>query len=110
MAATSSTSHISQGMPSHVPVPVGFSRQYAAAMVSPDRRPKLATITAPTVVIHGADDPLVPLTGGEDTAKSIPGAELKVIAGMGHDFPPALYDTVVDAIMVAVNRAKVEAA
>ena len=90
--------------------PEGFQRQYAAAMASPDRRPLLATIAAPSVVIHGADDPLVPLAGGQDTADNIPGAELKVIAGMGHDFPPALYDTIVDAIMVAVNRAKAEAA
>jgi pimeloyl-ACP methyl ester carboxylesterase len=90
--------------------PAGFQRQYAAAAASPDRRPKLATIKAPTVVIHGADDPLVPLTGGQDTAASIPGAALVVIPGMGHDFPPPLYDTIVDGIMQAVNRAKVGAA
>jgi pimeloyl-ACP methyl ester carboxylesterase len=90
--------------------PEGFQRQYAAAMASPDRRPKLATIKAPTVVIHGADDPLVPLAGGEDTAANIPGAELRVIPGMGHDFPAALYDTVVEGIMAAVSRAKAEAA
>ena len=89
--------------------PLGFMRQYAAAAASGDRRPKLATITAPTVVIHGAADPLVPLAGGQDTAASIPGAELRVIEGMGHDFPPALFDTVVEAIMVAVQRAKAEA-
>ena len=90
--------------------PVGFLRQYAAAAASPDRRPKIATIKAPTVVIHGSADPLVPLAGGQDTAANIPGAELKVIEGMGHDFPPALFDTVVEAIMVAVERAKAEAA
>lgn len=90
--------------------PAGFQRQYAAAAASPDRRPKIATIKAPTVVIHGADDPLVPLTGGEDTAANIPGAELVVIPGMGHDFPAALYDTLVDGILKAVNRAKAEAA
>jgi len=90
--------------------PAGFQRQYAAAAASPDRRPKLATIKAPTVVIHGADDPLVPLTGGQDTAANIPGAELVVIEGMGHDFPPALFDAVADGIMRAVERAKAEAA
>ena len=90
--------------------PAGFQRQYAAAAASPDRRPKIATIKTPTVVIHGADDPLVPLTGGQDTADNIPGAELVVIPGMGHDFPAPLYDTVVDGIMKAVNRAKVGAA
>lgn len=86
--------------------PAGFQRQYAAAAASPDRRPKLATVTAPTVVLHGADDPLVPLTGGQDTAANIPGAELVVIPGMGHDFPPALFDTLVDGILKAVTRAQ----
>jgi len=90
--------------------PAGFQRQYAAAAASPDRRPKLAAITAPTVVIHGSEDPLVPLAGGQDTAASIPGAELVVVEGMGHDFPPALFDTVVEGIMKAVSRAKAEAA
>jgi len=90
--------------------PAGFTRQYAAAAASPDRRPKLATITAPTVVIHGAVDPLVPLAGGQDTAANIPGAELRVVDGMGHDFPVALYDTIVEGIMRAVERAKAEAA
>ena len=90
--------------------PLGFARQYAAAVACPDRRPKLAAIKAPTVVIHGAQDPLVPLAGGQDTAASIPGAELRVIEGMGHDFPPALFDTIVEGIMAAVRRAKAEAA
>jgi pimeloyl-ACP methyl ester carboxylesterase len=90
--------------------PAGFQRQYAAAAASPDRRPKLAAIKAPTVVIHGAQDPLVPLTGGKDTADNIPGAELIVIEGMGHDIPPALFDTLVEGICRAVERAKAEAA
>ena len=89
--------------------PAGFARQYAAAMVSPDRRPKLATIKAPTVVIHGADDPLVPLAAGEDTAANIPGAELIVIPGMGHDLPPQLFAQIADGIARAVARAKQEA-
>ncbi len=89
--------------------PPGFSRQYAGVMASPDRRPKLKTITAPTVVVHGADDPLVPVEGGRDTAAHIPGAELRVIAGMGHDLPPALYDQIVEAIARAVERSKTRA-
>ncbi|MDP1738828.1 MAG: alpha/beta hydrolase [Caulobacter sp.] len=86
--------------------PVGFQRQYAAAMASPDRRPKLGTITAPTVVIHGAQDPLVPLAGGKDTAENIPGAELLVIEGMGHDVPPGLFAAIADGIHKAVERAR----
>ena len=50
----------------------------------------MARIAAPTLVIHGGDDPLVPLAAGIDTAKHIRGARLKVIPGMGHDFPAAL--------------------
>lgn len=86
--------------------PVGFGRQYAAAMACPDRRPKLATITAPTVVIHGAADPLVPLAGGKDTAENIPGAELVVIEGMGHDVPAPLYAAIADGVLRAVERSK----
>ncbi len=86
--------------------PLGFQRQYAGVMASPERRAKLAKVTAPTVVIHGEADPLVPVSGGRDTAASIPGADLRIIQGMGHDIPPALYDTVIDGIMSAVARSK----
>ena len=70
--------------------PAGTSRQLAAILASGDRRAMLRTITAPTLVIHGAADPLVRLAAGRDTAAHIPNARLEVIAGMGHDFPPAL--------------------
>jgi len=86
--------------------PAGVGRQYAAVIANGDRRPKLAKITAPTVVLHGADDPLVPVTGGRDTAANIPGAELRVIPGMGHDLPSQLYDKIVDAIIAARDRAR----
>ncbi len=85
--------------------PAGVARQMAAIRLSGDRRQKVKTITAPTVVLHGADDPLVPVEGGRDTAAVIPGAELRVIPGMGHDMPPALYPTFVEAILRAVERA-----
>jgi pimeloyl-ACP methyl ester carboxylesterase len=89
--------------------PVGFQRQYAGIMASPDRRPKLKTITAPTVVIHGDADPLVPLAGGQDTAANISGAELIVVPGVGHEMPAAVLDVFVDGILSAVKRAKVSA-
>lgn len=85
--------------------PKGFLRQFGAANATGDRRERIRTITAPTLVIHGADDPLVPLPGGEDTAANIPGAVLKVIPGMGHDLPPQLYDTFADAIAANAKRA-----
>jgi pimeloyl-ACP methyl ester carboxylesterase len=86
--------------------PVGFQRQYAGIMASPDRRPKLKTITAPTVVIHGDADPLVPVEGGRDTAANIAGAELVIIPGMGHEIPIPVQDQVVAGILSAVARAK----
>ena len=86
--------------------PHGFARQYAAAIASPDRRPKLKTVTAPTVVIHGAQDPLVPVEGGRDTAAHVAGADLRIIEGMGHDIPPPLFDEIVEAIHSAVERAR----
>ena len=89
--------------------PVGFQRQYAGVVASPDRRPKLKTITAPTVVIHGDADPLVPLAGGVDTAENIPGAELIVVPGVGHEMPAATLDVFVNGILSAVTRSKVSA-
>ena len=61
-----------------------------AILGSGDRRELLRGITAPTYVIHGGDDPLVPLAAGLDTARCIAGARLEVVMGMGHDFPPTL--------------------
>ena len=67
--------------------PVGTGRQLAAILASPDRRPGLAEVTVPTLVVHGDSDPLVTLPGGLATAEAVPGAELWVIKGMGHDLP-----------------------
>ncbi|HZK99374.1 MAG TPA: alpha/beta hydrolase [Caulobacteraceae bacterium] len=88
--------------------PAGFLRQYAAVVASPDRRAKLKGVTAPTVVVHGDADPLVPLAGGRDTTETIPGAELRVIPGMGHDLPAPLHDAIADAIFTAAARARAE--
>ncbi|MCC7310181.1 MAG: alpha/beta fold hydrolase [Sulfuritalea sp.] len=78
--------------------PAGVARQLLASIASGDRRRQLRTIMAPTLVIHGADDPLVPLAAGRDTAQHIPGASLLVIKGMGHDFPEALMPRLATAI------------
>lgn len=78
--------------------PQGVARQMAAIVADGDRRAMLKRITAPTLVIHGEDDPLVPVAGGRDTAASIAGARLLTIPGMGHDLPLALVDTLADAI------------
>jgi pimeloyl-ACP methyl ester carboxylesterase len=90
--------------------PRGAERQLLAILASGDRRALLARITAPTLVIHGADDPLVPVAAGVDTARSIRGAQLKVIPGMGHDFAPALQPLIADAIAAHVRGAQAGAA
>jgi pimeloyl-ACP methyl ester carboxylesterase len=84
--------------------PAGSARQLLAVLASGDRRTLLARIEAPTLVIHGRDDPLVPLAAGIDTANHIPGAQLKVIPGMGHDFPPALQPEIAALIIEHVRR------
>ena len=67
--------------------PVGFLRQLAGIIASGDRTEALREIKAPTLVIHGEDDPLIVKSGGEATATAIPGAKLVTIPGMGHDLP-----------------------
>jgi len=85
--------------------PAGTLRQLLAVVASGDRRKLLRTIAAPTLVIHGASDPLVPLAAGRDTAQHIPGASLLVIDGMGHDLPAALLPRLVQAIADHCDRA-----
>jgi pimeloyl-ACP methyl ester carboxylesterase len=70
-----------------------------------DRRPKLKTIRVPTVVVHGTEDPLMSVEGAKDTAANIPGAELRIIPGMGHDLPIPLAKTIADAIEAAATGA-----
>lgn len=89
--------------------PPGVARQMAAVRGDGDRTQALKGLTLPVVILHGADDPLLPKAGGEATAAAIPGAELRIVAGMGHDLPPGLYDTFVDAIVAAASRAKAKA-
>ena len=62
-------------------------------------------ITAPTVVIHGTDDPMVRPRNGRSLARAIPGARFVVVDGMGHDLPPELFATFVDAIDRTASRA-----
>lgn len=84
--------------------PTGFARQYAAILATRDRRAELRKLTMPVSVIHGTDDPLVPVTGGRDTAANCPTAEMIEIEGMGHNFPVEVYDRVLDGIDRAVSR------
>ncbi len=86
--------------------PGAFARQFAAIAVTGDLRPRLAAIKSPTLVIHGASDPLIHPACGEDTASSIPGAEFMLVDGMGHDLPPALDKTIAGAIDRTARRGR----
>lgn len=86
--------------------PAGTSRQLLASIASSDGRvAQLSDISAPTIVIHGREDPLVPLACGEDVQKTIRGAEMLVIDGMGHDYPDGAVPAIADAIAKNAERA-----
>lgn len=70
--------------------PAGVARQMAAIVAAAPRNEILKSVSCPALVIHGGDDPLVPLEGGKDTAASIPGCRLVVVPRMAHDFTNAL--------------------
>lgn len=72
--------------------PAGFLRHTAAVAADGSRVQRLKRIDRPTLVIHGRDDPLIPVEGGIDTARHIRDARLQIIDGLGHDIPPPLYD------------------
>lgn len=78
--------------------PAGMARQMAAVLAAPPRNDRLKGLKIPALVIHGADDPLIDVSGGEDTAKSIPGAELLIVPGMGHDFRQSVVPIYLKAI------------
>jgi len=90
--------------------PAGMPRQFAAIIADGDRRERLRGVTAPTLVIHGEADPLVPLAGGLDTAAAIAGSRLKTVPGMGHDLPLELVDEIADAIAEHARAATPEPA
>ena len=85
--------------------PAGLLRQGRAVLASSDRTPRLRELRIPTLVIHGTADPMVDVSGGRATAAAIPGAELVVIEGMGHDLPRALWPELVRRIGELVQRA-----
>jgi pimeloyl-ACP methyl ester carboxylesterase len=87
------------------PDPAGRARQLLAILSSPDRAPGLAGVTVPTLVIHGSADPLVTPSGAQATADAIPGAELVVLEGMGHDLPEPLWGDIVGHIDTLAKRA-----
>jgi pimeloyl-ACP methyl ester carboxylesterase len=85
--------------------PAGVARQVAAILSSGSRKDALAAVRAPTLVIHGLEDPLVPVEGGIDTHDAIAGSELLLINGLGHNLPRGVWPTVLDAIQKHVALA-----
>ncbi len=85
--------------------PKGTARQLVAVVADGDRSALLAQISAPTLVIHGQADPLVPVAAGHDLVTKIKGAVADTVAGMGHDLPAQLLPRFADSI--AANAARV---
>lgn len=85
----------------------GVLRQMLAILTQPDRGPRLHSLSIPATVVHGLADKMVHVSGGRATANAIPGAELLLIDGMGHDTPADLFETLGSAIRRTADRARV---
>jgi pimeloyl-ACP methyl ester carboxylesterase len=90
--------------------PGGLARQSAALIAAPPRNALLRELRCPTLVLHGADDPVIPAAAAKDTAESIPGAELVIVPGMGHDFAAALVPVYLKHIGDFVSKVEVDTA
>ncbi len=86
--------------------PAGAARQLMAIIASGDRIAEIRSIVAPTIVLHGKADKLVPSPGGEAVAAAIAGSRLELIEGMGHDLPRQLWPRIVRLITENAARAK----
>jgi pimeloyl-ACP methyl ester carboxylesterase len=84
----------------------GVLRQMLAVLTQPNRSARLHALHVPTLVVHGLADKMVHVSGGRATAAAVPGAELLLIDGMGHDLPPELFETFVGAIRRTADRAR----
>jgi pimeloyl-ACP methyl ester carboxylesterase len=86
--------------------PQGMGRQLMAVLTQNNRKAALASVKVPVLVIHGTDDPLVPMEGGKETAAVVPGAKLILIEGMGHDLPHGgAWPQIVEAITAHTRTA-----
>ncbi len=87
--------------------PVGTARQLVAVLAAKSRLERLANVSAPTLVVHGADDPLVPVENGRRVAAAVPGARLLEFEGMGHNMPERFWPVILDAIVEKSRKASV---
>ena len=79
--------------------PDGTARQMIAILASGSRAAGLVSLTLPTMVLHGDRDPLVDVSGGRRTAELVPGAELRILEGMGHDMPPEYWERIAAGVL-----------
>jgi pimeloyl-ACP methyl ester carboxylesterase len=84
--------------------PKGTGRQFAAILAAGDRTEALGRVRVPTVVVHGEEDQVIGVSGGEATAAAIPGARLLLVPGLGHELPPGFWPTLADALVENANR------
>ncbi len=89
--------------------PAGMGHQLLAIVSSPSRSDALRRADVNSLVIHGDVDPLVNVSGGERTAEVIPGAELLILDGMGHDLPAYYWPQVIEAITALASRSAASA-
>ena len=85
--------------------PQGFGRQLVAILAAQSRIPALKSVKVPTLVVHGADDALVPPENGRRVAAAVPGARYLEFAGAGHNLPPSTWSDVADAIAETARQA-----
>jgi pimeloyl-ACP methyl ester carboxylesterase len=86
--------------------PAGVLRQMLAITTQPNREIGLRDLPMPVAVMHGLRDRMVHVTGGKATARAVPGSELVLVPGMGHDIPPGLYDVFADLIRRTSRRSR----
>ncbi|MGB3626916.1 MAG: alpha/beta hydrolase, partial [Henriciella sp.] len=84
--------------------PMGVARQYAAILAQPRWHERLSDLDVPTLVLHGAQDPLIRPAAGEDIAKRIPGAEIEIIDKWGHDMPEKMVPVLLNRIVPFLGK------
>ena len=87
--------------------PAGTARQLVAILAAKSRLERLANVSVPTLVVHGIDDPLVPVENGRRVAAAVPGARLLEFEGMGHNMPERFWPVILDAIVETTRKASV---
>ena len=85
--------------------PKGTGRQFAAILAAGDRTTTLGRIRVPALVVHGEEDQVIGVSGGEATAAAIPGAQLLRVPGLGHELPPGFWPTLADALVKLADQA-----